>query len=435
MRRITIALPLVVASPLACSLARADVRGEVSAGTGTESSAPGYVTANAQLALSFERPPSWNYTRGLVLPREPGDSAAIWLFTGADPDDHASVRGDASLASYGTGSAPAAAVIGSAHASARGLGWQLDGGVALQPVGDLRDAFWRSGREVVASSVGFAMPAAFTVGIGPDLVSFGAFQLEVTDRERSSPTAGPGGEDLAGTVSSIRWRGMHQVLDLFAVHFAAYDHVETATDTMYTGISAQNVGVDVAALTWQASEHLALRSYAGFDSVQPLEHYTTTVSPTGNYDTQSDGPYLLSPRYWLELTARDGARTVTAGGGSWARLDPTGNAADAGQLATCSFADRAWKLDVSGELDVGRLRRYLIGPLAPEGLAPVGTTRWMGRGQLAASMHLASGLDVAATAWLERSDRDDPRWLVPSGGALSTHAGADVTARWRFGVL
>ena len=56
----------------------------------------------------------------------------------------------------------------------------------------------------------------------------------------------------------------------------------------------------------------------------------------------------------------------------------------------------------------------------------------MGRGSLEADVKLVRRVFVTASTWLERSDRDDPRWTIPATGALATHAGADVTANWRF---
>ncbi len=57
---------------------------------------------------------------------------------------------------------------------------------------------------------------------------------------------------------------------------------------------------------------------------------------------------------------------------------------------------------------------------------------WMGRGSLDAYIRVWQELSVAASTWLERSDRDDPRWTVASTGVLTTHVGADLTAMWRF---
>jgi hypothetical protein len=99
-----------------------------------------------------------------------------------------------------------------------------------------------------------------------------------------------------------------------------------------------------------------------------------------------------------------------------------------------SYRNRLGKLEMRAAAQAGRLRRLFVSQFAPPGLRPVGTSMWMGRGELAASVRLVRDVDVTATAWLERSDRDDPRWLVPADGTLDTHAGGEVNARWRFQV-
>lgn len=425
-----IALAVSLAALLASTRARAGVTGELDAGTGAESRSPGYVTANAALSAALEGPP-----HGPELSTLGGTQ--IFLLYGADPDDRNGLRADASVLAYGTSQDRTASVIGTASASARGWGWQLDAGVTLQPVGDLRDRFWRSGRDVVASSFGFEMPAELTVAVGPDRVALGSVKLTFADRSRLDARAAPdaGGTDISGEVTGIRWSGMHHELDIFDVHIAAYDkllaYTESTTETTSSGISAEDVGLDIASLDWQVTDGLELRGYAGVDQLQPMQHYTETMKNDMISD-QTLAFYVQAPRYGLEVTHRDGDRTLAASAGSWSRLDPTGNAADAGQLATARYADRFGRLRISASVEAGRLRRELIGPLAATPLAPVGTRMWMGRGELSASLRLARDLDVAATAWLERSDRDDPRWLEPASGALATHAGADVSARWQL---
>ena len=425
-----IALAVSMAALLASPLARAGVTGELDAGTGAESRSPGYVTANAALSAALDGPPHGPDLSVL-------GPVQIFLLYGADPADRNGLRADASVLAYGTSQDRTASVIGTASASARGWGWQLDAAVTLQPVGDLRDRFWRSGRDVVASTFGFEMPAAITVAVGPDRVAWAPARFTFADRSRLDGGAAPeaGGTDISGEVTGMRWNGMHHELDIFDVHITAYDKLlaysESATETTSSGISAEDVGLDIASLDWQVSDALELRGYAGVDDLEPMQHYTETM----RNDMVSDQTLAFlveTPRYGLEVTHRAGDRTITASAGSWARLDPTGNAADAGQLATASYADRFGRLRISASVEAGRLRRRLIGPLATTPLAPAGTRMWMGRGELSASLRLAPDLDVAATAWLERSDRDDPRWLEPATGALATHAGADVSARWQL---
>jgi hypothetical protein len=146
----------------------------------------------------------------------------------------------------------------------------------------------------------------------------------------------------------------------------------------------------------------------------------------------SAGPSTLVPSFWLEAQRSAGASTFALGGGTWTRLDPSGHAVDNGGLAIASASWRGEKLRLRGDAELGHLRRILVGLRAPAEIARVGTRAWMGRASLEASVMLRRSLGLGATAWLERSDRDDPRWISPSTGLVETRAGAHVAAVWRF---
>lgn len=400
------------------SSARADVSGELGAGAGTQSTDSGYATANASLAIDLTRPAAPLAHRGLGGADETG---GLWLWTGADPDDRDGLHADGSVLALGK------RVIANGRVGARVWGWQLDGAVAYQPVGDLRQRFWLSGRDATANNIHLQVPAVFTGASGGDSLAMGDLDLGVTWRSaRVDP-----GTDFELTLHFLRWRDPTHQFELLQMHVTGYDLVESYTPTTTMGVTAQDMGVDFAALTWKLDDHLQLSASGGLDALQPLGQYVTTTATTGS----SGPPSAVSPRYWFELSERADDRTWSIGGGSWARLDPTGNAADAGQLVSASLDQSLGRIHLNGALQVGHLRRLLVGAMASSDLAPAGTAMWMGRGEAGASLRLGHDLDVTGTAWLERSDRDDPRWLVPSDGRIATRAGGDLTARWRFRTL
>ena len=391
------------------AFADVDVSGELATGAGGDTTAT-YAVASGSLAAELSRAPVPLLQRGLVMPPENAGDTGLWFFTGVDDDDRDHVRAEVSALAHAT------TYIGTTRAEVRGAGWQLSGGVAVQPVGSLRDGFWRSGRGITATTIGFEAPPAFALGDVHERLSFGGFSFEHTDR-------GAQGSDGIATVRFIHYATTNSTGDVFALHDTEYELYQSPT----AGLSAQALGLDVVAFAWKLRPTLELRAHGGFDALRPMAPFTQI----DNMVTDT-GPSKNVPRAAVELARHTGEQTLALGGGSWSRLDPSGNAADAGGLATGSFDDRVWRLRVHGGVEVGRLRRVLLGPLASADLAPVGTRAWMGRGELATSLVLAHGLAVAGEAWVERSDRDDPRWSVPATGALATHAGADVTASWRF---
>ena len=411
---------IVVAALLASSVAHAGVEAELAAGGGTETGSPGYTTASATISADYSHPSAPLYRRGLAFV---DDDGGVWVWTGAQDVDHDGLHADVSATALGT------SVIGGAHASARGLGWELDLGLADQPVGDLREQFWRSGRDIVATTVGLQMPPEFTFGDATHRVGFADMDVSVTDRTlRAGAARIDGGLDATLNARMLSWRQPRWSCDFAAVHVTGHELIASASASSTTGTSTDDAAFDLVSIEWRAAPDLVLRARGGVDSLQPVAVFTDTVNPDGSHSSGTV-PGVVSPRYWVEAETGAG---VTISGGSWARLDPTGNAADVGELAAASYLLDRGRLHVHASAQGGQLRRAMVGALAPAGIAPVGTRMWMGRGELAASYDLARGLDLATTAWVERSDRDDPRWLVPASGTLATHAGADISARWHL---
>ena len=421
-------MKLAALAVLAAAPAYAQVSAELAAGGaaqgGTQTDATGFTTASGTLAAEWSHPAPPLERRGLGGIDDDGNG--LWLWTGADPDDRNGVRADATAMTLGP------RFLANGHAAARAYGWELDLGVAYQPTGDLREQFWHSGRGVTASTFGMQMPAMLTWGTHDWRASFGAMRFAFTERDRDAGAplidGGVDGEMLVHFIAYDDARWHVGVIDM---HVTGHEVIESATADQTIGVSTTELAFDFLALGWKMSPELQLTARGGFDQTVPFEHFVDN-HPNGQYMDQPPGPSVYSPRYWLELAEHTGDRTASIGAGSWARLDPTGNAADTGQLAAASYGDRFGRVTVRGTAEGGRLRRGMLGMYATPELAPVGTKMWMGRGELAAAIRIERGLSLASTAWVERSDRDDPRWLVPSDGTIETRAGADLTARYAF---
>ena len=74
-------------------------------------------------------------------------------------------------------------------------------------------------------------------------------------------------------------------------------------------------------------------------------------------------------------------------------------------------------------------------PDGPTGVVPTWeeVARTHGRFLYTVAYRLAGNVELRGGVWVERSDRDDPRWDVPAPGTLATHAGVDLGAALRFG--
>jgi hypothetical protein len=348
------------------------------------------------------------------------------LFTSPDPRDRDFVRADASALQIG-GDGGDRRIL-DAGLAARGLGWQLGVHVADQPIGSLRDTYWRSGRGVIATTFHYEEPPGFSFGGPAGVLAIGYIAFDITSRAGTSS-----GYDVDASVRAVRWSAPHGTFDVFAIHDIEYDgetHYEPAGTDTSTRPVANDIACDIAALDWQVGHGLELSLHGGFEVVHPTGIYTQVGTMVGMPVT---GPQATVPRYWAELAEHGDGYTVHAGAGSWARLDPTGQAADAGELATAGVDWKLARAEVKSELELGALRRAVLGDMAPAGIAPVGTTMVMGRGVFEVDMPIARGFALASSAWVERSDRDDPRWVVPAGAGLATHAGVDVSALWKFG--
>ncbi|HEX4455387.1 MAG TPA: hypothetical protein VH143_31220 [Kofleriaceae bacterium] len=314
-------------------------------------------------------------------------SAAVELIGAPRPCDPACVIwGDAPDLLRAEASATLArSSYGDARVTGRWFGWQLVLGETVQPLGSLRDEFWRSGRGLDDATIGVAMPA-FVSAAG----------IRVIEAAETIDLDSNGDADFALGATTFAGR-----------HWALF-RVAATSRTRGDDREADQLVFDLLALDVTRDGN-RVQLEAGIDSTcafeEPIDHEIDT------------------PRYWLDVSRGFGELSAKLGAGSWARLDPTGDAVDTGQLATGELAWRHGRYAARAAFDAGRLVRRFGAPVPP---------RAMGRAELEGDVQLAHSLAMVGTAWAERSDRDDPRWAVPANGSVMDHAGVGVAARWQL---
>nr|HEX4312412.1 hypothetical protein [Kofleriaceae bacterium] len=420
-------LAAVLATASAPALADTELSAQLAAGAATDTSAPtGEATASGVLSAGLVGRPAQLARHCLVIPGDDGSMLGLW--SSDDPNDRDALRADVSALRIQT--AATDSLVLTAGASARGCGWELGVHVSDQPVGSLRDTYWRSGRGIVATDVHFEMPAELFVGSVHSRFSMGSVGFDYTSRSHLGVDVG---DDVDGWVRFLRWATEHAIVDVFDIRFTEFDgpeHELAGDPWSFTQLQAIDVAADIVAVDWRDASGYQLTLRGGIENLSPTAVYTqeggAAVPPA------QPNPSVIAPRYWAELAQHRGERTLAFGAGSWARLDPTGGAADVGELAIARADWKHGRYELHADLQGGRLRRALVSSLAQPGLAPAGTAMVMGRGTVEADVRLPHGLVVAGSSWLERSDRDDPRWIVPADGELATHAGADLDMRWKL---
>nr|HEX4316273.1 hypothetical protein [Kofleriaceae bacterium] len=412
-------------------VAAADVTADLAAGAGDDTAArDGYATATASVGARLDRAEAPLAARAIDA-RDPDTGSAeccVWLLTGLDPDER---LGAGAQASGEVRTSPAGTTaVATGDAWLRAYGWGVTVGGDAQPVGGLRDRFWRSGRDVVDWHTTFDVAPMWA--LGTDTTQVMVIPASITVGHRAAELAGAwqdAGWDRAVDTTLVRVQRRRSTLDLGAFHYAEWGVASAHAGAVEYGTSATTFDVDAFDGTWKLDgARVTLHARFGLASRLPVGAYVETGSSEA-----TSGPEADAADYWVELARRgdDGATQVSVGAGSWARLDPTGLAADTGQLATASLARRVGGVELTGQLATGRLRRGAVSAYAPASVAPVGTTMWLGRAEVAARWHAARRLELDGTAYVERSDRDDPRWLTAADGRVDMHAGLDVAAHWR----
>ena len=404
---------------------------------------PARAQADADVAMTAAADVTADYTRTArpierrALIGDPIKDQYIWVFTGMDFEDTNGVGATArATVRYQPGdAADASSLLVDGRVWARFFGWQVEGRAALQPVGDLRDAFWRSGRDILQTGLVLSIPPMWGMGWSDRNLAMMSFTVDVGSRHRLDGAWTHAGFDRAVSMVGLRLQGRRATFDLISGRFAEYGaHERQVGDTLY-GTSVIRFDLDIARARWKPfrGHAVELSARGGITSLVPLAPYEQTGTSSYSMGPASDtASYWLEARFGRAVDAGDPGVAATVGTGSWQRLDPSGHAVDVGHLAVATAAWRRGALELRGDLQLGRLRRHVLGLMAPDGLEPVGTEWYMGRGSVQATYALADSFDLTATTWVERSDRDDPRWSKTADAGVATHAGVDLLARYRF---
>lgn len=418
-----------VAEPAPPTIGDASV--ELSVGAGAQSAdgdgAGGFGIAHARGIAQYARVAPPVTQRGLNGCNESGREC-VWFYTGLERDqiDGAGVSADATLLASSTGGFEDAASF-RVDAWAGWSGWKLSVRGELQPEGGLRDRFWRSGRGIVQRNIRVDVPPMWGLGDSGAQFFVGAGHVDLGQRTAIEATARDAGFDRDFTFTGFSLRTRRVTFDGFEFHYLEYGVAERRDADVTYGTSAAVFGVELARIAVQVPGSLELVARGGVSA-----HAVLSPFELRGTSEVSEGPTSFEGTYWLEARREEGPSSLSLGGGSWTRLDPSGHAVDHGWLTAASVEQRGPWLGLRAEAQLGRLRRVLVGDYAPADIAPEGTRAWMGRGSLEASLALGRSLRLVAETWLERSDRDDPRWSAPSTGRVATHAGGSVSAAWRF---
>ena len=390
----------------------------------------GFAAGRAWLIARLTRPAPAPIERGLRFITDNG--FVMWAFTGIDHGDHDGLYASADATTHVVrGTELADAVWLTARAYARLAGWQLEGRSVFQPIGSLQDKFWRSGRGVFQNNVAVDIAPMWSIGSATRQLIVGAMRVDLG--HRFEPGTNPH-FDRDFSLRFLRYQQPAVSFDFCDVRFIEFGVAERTVDGTTFGTSVVSVDVDLGKLAWRVRDDLEVGARGGFALRSPLAPYEQTGS-----SSTSKGPLTAAGTYWGAVrygTALDDAATghvVSFGAGRWLRIDPSGHAVDEGHLATVALDWRPTERHHAKlAVELGRLDRFSVGDMAPPEVAPEGTAMWMGRTSGEVGYLLTRSIGVTAGAWLERSDRDDPRWIDPATGAVATHAGAEVTAEVRF---
>lgn len=346
-------------------------------------------TGSIEVVRVREEPPIER--RGFVVACMQSLDCFNWVFTGLDPDDteeegisvHATALSDRSL------------VVGG-RAWVHAAGWRLELRPEYQPTGDLAARLARSGRGVLEVDGTLGMPAMWSGGTREHQLLLAPLDFEVATVTVHHVT----GMDLMVGLEFARWQTSRYALDFVHPRGGILDA---------NGAGVFTTDVDLVRAAWHVTPRIDATVHVGMASAM-LE--------SGEVDAPAYGLELHGP-WW------------SAGAGSWLRFDPTGRSVDTGHLATASVGWHRGGLRTEARGELGRTQRDLTLPDAM--VAPVGTTMWLGRGEASAAYRLAGNVELRGGVWVERSDRDDPRWDTPAEGTLATHAGVDLAAALTFG--
>lgn len=371
----------------------------------------------------------------------PADKACFWVFTGVESLDtdklQATVRGSwvGGIGGDGGNGADTTATF-EESVTGRFIGAQVEHRLQWQPQAGLRDSFWRSGRGLLNLHHEFEVPAMWS--LGTQATRFSAMQVTVGLGHWYAPGA-TGWTEVAwdrrvalqgAVLHHQRWRFTLLEGSLFSA----------GIPTSQTGMEKRGRSVDVFTLDGIVvrggfGRHV-LQVNAGAQDLMPVSDYVRV----GNSET-SYGAAVLTPRvnamYQLGDFTKPEELALQVGGGTWARISPSGLGADVGYAGNMSAQGQVAGLTMRFDGNVGRARRAVqtdladVAEMASTELS-VGQRFWFARGEATLSKQLGHGLTGSLQLWVERSDRDNPQQAQLADGEFRVASGGQASLGWAW---
>ncbi len=427
------------------------VSADVSAAANTTPTPDG--TASSGMAVldasvSVSSPATDVMRRGLALcgsdsaPQDTADTTCFWLFTGIEPVDsdsvQATVRGSwmSDLGGDMANGRASDAATFEESVTARFIGAQVEHRLQWQPQAGLRDSFWRSGRGLLRLHHEFVVPPMWS--LGNQRTRFSTMQATVGLGKWYAPSNAGWTEAAWDRLVAVQamgllhgpWRFSLLEGSLFS---AGVQASQTATEKR--GRSIDVLTLDGIVISRGFGQNV-VRFNAGLQSLVPVSAYIRQ----GNTETSSDAG-VTTPR--INVTFQHGDFTQTeqlalqVGGGTWARVSPSGLGVDVGYAGNVSAQTPLAGLTMRFDGNLGRARRAAqtqltdVAEMAETELT-VGQRFWFARGEATLSMTLGHGLNAALQLWVERSDRDNPQQNQLTDGEFRVASGGQVSLGWAW---
>ena len=368
------------------------------------------------------------------------DNACLWVFTGVEPVDtdsvQATVRGSwmGGLGGDKADNTTSEAATFEESVTGRILGAQVEHRLQWQPQAGLRDSFWRSGRGLLRLHHEFVVPPMWSFGnqqtrLSAMQASVGLGKWYAPSKAGWTEAAWDRNVAIQGAVLlHKRWRFSLIEGSLFSAG------VQTSqTSTEKRGRSVDVLTLDGLVVSRGFGQN-ALRFNAGLQYLSPVTDYVRR----GNSESSAGGG-VSTPRVNVMYQRGDFTTpeqlALQIGGGTWARISPSGLSADVGYAGNVSTQGPIAGLTLRLDGNLGRARRAAQTQLADVTEMAVteltvGQQFWFARGEATFSKALGHGLNGALQLWVERSDRDNPQQPQLSDGEFRIATGGQVSLGW-----
>ncbi|AUX29944.1 uncharacterized protein SOCE836_020390 [Sorangium cellulosum] len=312
---------------------------------------------------------------------------------------------------------------------------------------EFTDRFWRSQRGVMSVGGRFALPGMFTVL--PAKVNLMSLAVEADVlRYEEGTTQRDLGVELVVVEFFDRSPERPVRAAIIDLNVAQQDAPFKRGEEGRTNLAALTIELDVLSLAGiSLSRRLSLGARGGIGIAVPTHLYDATLppeAPSSEEGEKESVPSVMTPTIFGDLVYRSTAlpfvpswssldRYVAGergpgaaiGAGTFSRLDPTGSAGDVGgQIAAEGRVAITREIYAGGSGTVVMAKRVVVSDLGvPEGAPRAGDMIFMTRVAAQLEWEITRGVTQRASAFIERSDRDDP---VGLGGAPS----ASLRPRW-----